>query len=109
MDAPNPSAQPTFASRTPLHIGCVALAVRDLERMHAYYRDLLGLATVDRSTDSVRLGAGSVAFLELQQRPDAKPDDERTAGLYHTAFLMPTRGDLARWLLRVAQNRTPVT
>ena len=109
MDAPNPSAQPTFASRTPLHIGGVSLVVRDLDKMQAYYRDLLGLAIIGRSAGTVRLGAGGVAFLELQHRPDAKADDERTAGLYHTAFLMPTRGDLARWLLRIAQNRVPVT
>jgi catechol 2,3-dioxygenase len=109
MDAPNPSAQPTFASRTPLHIGAVALDVRDLGKMQSYYRDLLGLAEVDRTSDTVRLGAGGVTLLELQHRPDAKPDDARTAGLYHTAFLMPTRGDLARWLLLIAQRRLPVT
>ena len=109
MDAPNPSAQPTFASKTPLHIGAVALAVRDLERMRTYYRDLLGLTEIDRGSDTVRLGVGDVTLLELQHRPDATPDDARTAGLYHTAFLMPTRGDLARWVLRVAQNRVPVT
>jgi len=109
MDAVNPSTQPTFASRTPLHIGVVALAVRDLDRIQAYYSDLLGLAVIDRTADGVRLGAGGVAFIELQHRPDAKPDDQRTAGLYHTAFLMPTRVDLARWLVRVAQNRVPVT
>ena len=63
-----------------------------------------------RSTgDTVRLGAGGVVFLELQHRADSTPDDARTAGLYHTAFLMPTRGDLARWVLRIAQNRVPVT
>jgi catechol 2,3-dioxygenase len=109
MDAPNPSAQPTFASKTPLHIGAVALAVRDLERMRTYYRDLLGLTEIDRGSDTVRLGVGDVTLLELQHRPDATPDDARTAGLYHTAFLMPTRGDLARWVLRLAQNRVPVT
>lgn len=109
MDAPNPSAQPTFASKTPLHIGGVALAVRDLDRMQAYYRDLLGLTKIERTGDTVSLGVGDVAFLELQHRPNATPDDTRTAGLYHTAFLMPARGDLARWILRIAQNRVPVT
>ena len=49
MDATNPSAIPTFASRTPLHIGAVALKVRDLDRLTAYYRDALGLAVLDRS------------------------------------------------------------
>ena len=41
--------------------------------------------------------------------PHAKPDDKREAGLYHTAFLMPTRADLARWILHVARNKVPLT
>jgi catechol 2,3-dioxygenase len=109
MDAPNPSATPTFASRTPLHIGAVALKVRDLDRLTAYYRDALGLAALDRGKDSATLGAGGVPIVRLEHAPAAKPDDNRTAGLYHTAFLVPTRADLARWLLDVAQKRVPLS
>ena len=47
--------------------------------------------------------------MHLEHRPNAKPDDTREAGLYHTAFLMPTRGDLARWILHVARNKVPIT
>ena len=109
MDAPNPSATPTFASRTPLHIGAIGLKVRDLDRLTDYYRDVLGLAVLDRSQDGATLGAGGVALVHLEHRPDAKPDDTRTAGLYHTAFLVPTRADLARWILHVARNKVPLT
>src|SRR6516165_3718895 len=97
MDAPNPSATPTFASRTPLHIGAVGLRVRDLDRVTSFYRDVLGLAVLDRGNDATALGAGGVRFVHLEHAPNAEPDDPRSAGLYHTAFLMPTRGDLARW------------
>ena len=31
------------------------------------------------------------------------------AGLYHTAFLMPTRKDLARWLVAAASHRVPLS
>ena len=109
MDAPNPSATPTFASRTPLHIGAIGLAVRDLERLTSFYRDVLGLAVVDRAKDATALGAGGVPFVCLEHRPNAQPDDPRSAGLYHTAFLMPTRGDLARWILHVARHKVPLT
>jgi catechol 2,3-dioxygenase len=109
MDAPNPSATPTFASRTPLHIGAVALKVRDLDRLAAFYRDAIGLAVLDQSKDSALLGAGGVPFVHLEYSPNAKPDDTREAGLYHTAFLMPTRADLARWILHVARNRVQLT
>jgi catechol 2,3-dioxygenase len=109
MDAPNPSATSTFASRTPLHIGAVALKVRNLDQLAAFYRDAIGLAVLDQSKDSALLGAGGVPFVHLEHRGDAKPDDTREAGLYHTAFLMPTRGDLARWVLHVARNRVQLT
>jgi len=41
--------------------------------------------------------------------PNALPDDPRTAGLFHTAFLQPTRADLARWLVHVANTRVPLS
>ena len=109
MDAPNPSATPTFASRTPLHIGTVGLVARNLDRLTAYYHDLLGLEVIERTSRIVRLGVGDAALIELEHRPEAEPDDPREAGLYHTAFLMPARTDLARWVLHIARERVPVT
>jgi catechol 2,3-dioxygenase len=109
MDAPNPSTLPTFANRTPLRIGAVSLIVRDLDQVATYYKQLLGLSEIGRTPNGVKLGAGGVPFLELEHRPDAKPDDAREAGLFHTAFLMPTRADLARWILHISRDRTPVS
>jgi catechol 2,3-dioxygenase len=109
MDAPNPSATPTIASRTPLHVSAIGLKVRNLDQLAGFYREVLGLSVLDRRKDSAALGAGGVALLRLEHQPDAKPDDTREAGLYHTAFLMPTRGDLARWILHVARNKVPLT
>ncbi|HWP26217.1 MAG TPA: VOC family protein [Xanthobacteraceae bacterium] len=109
MDAPNPSASPTFASRAPLHIGAVGMVVRDLDRLAAYYRDLLGLSVIERTGGIARLGVDGVVLLELEHRPDALPDDNREAGLYHTAFLMPTRADLARWIVHIARHGVPIT
>lgn len=110
MDAPNPSAVPTAASRTPLHIGAIGLIARDMDNLARFYRGLLGLTELERTVEKVRLGtAGGVALIEIEHRPGAKPDDPRTAGLYHTAFLMPTRLDHARWIVHIAQNRVPIS
>lgn len=109
MDAPNPSARPGLASDAPLHIGAVGLRVRDLDRVLDFYRNVLGLAVLDYTDRGARLGAGGVSFLTLEHDPTAAPDDKREAGLYHTAFLMPTRKDLAQWLLQVARDRIPIT
>jgi len=109
MDAPNPSALPTFANRTPLRIGTVGLIARDLDLLTNFYRDLLGLTVIERTGKIARLGTGPVSLLEIEHRPDALPDDPATAGLYHTAFLMPTRADHARWITHIARNRVPIT
>jgi catechol 2,3-dioxygenase len=109
MDAPYPSSIPTATSRAPLHIGSAGIMARDLDRLTAYYRDLLGLAVQEHTPQVARLGVDGVTLLELIHSPDALADDPREAGLYHTAFLMPTRADLARWILHVAETRVPVS
>jgi catechol 2,3-dioxygenase len=109
MDASDASARPTFASRTPVHIGAVGLIVRDLDRVAAFYRETIGLAELERSETRARLGAGGVALVALEERRNAAPDQAGAAGLYHTAFLMPTRTDLARWFLNARGARVPIT
>jgi catechol 2,3-dioxygenase len=84
MDTPNPSAIPATASSAPVHIGAVGMMVRDLDRVTAYYRDMLGLTVQEHTPRVAVLGVGGVALLELIHRPDAIPDDPREAGLYHT-------------------------
>jgi catechol 2,3-dioxygenase len=109
MDAPNPSSNVTFANRTPLRIGSVGLKARDLSRLTDFYSQAIGLAVLDRDAKTARLGAGGVTLLELEAAPSATPDDPRTAGLYHTAFLQPTRADLGRWLVHIARNRVQLS
>src|SRR5215207_1221683 len=100
---------PTFANRTPMRIGMVTLRVRDLDKVTDYYRDALGLTVMQRSATSARLGSGGVALLDLERREGAAREARNAAGLYHTAFLMPTRKDLARWLVHAAKNKVPLS
>src|SRR3954454_20503104 len=109
MDAASPSSQITFANTTQLRIGAVGLKARDLSRLTDYYQQATGLHVIDRDSKTARLGAGGVTLLELESAPSALPDDPRTAGLYHTAFLQPTRADLARWLVHAANTRVPLS
>jgi catechol 2,3-dioxygenase len=97
-----------FAQQTPMRIGAAALRVRDLGKMRTYYTDLLKLDTIRADKTEVVLGVDGVALLHLIHRPDAPLEAQTTAGLFHTAFLMPTRKDLARWLVHVAKNRVPL-
>lgn len=104
-----PAAGPGFASKTPIRVGAAALKVRDVERVTSYYRDVIGLSVLARGAASVTLGTSEGALLTLEPRPDAALEPPTSAGLFHIAFLMPSRRDLARWLVHVARDRTPLT
>lgn len=86
----------------PMRIDKVRLKVRDLDAVSKYYQAVLGLDEISKSAGQVVLGAGQRPLLELTTGPDLAPNDRRQAGLFHTAFLMPTRADLADWLRHVA-------
>ena len=100
---------PTFANRTPMRVGMVNLRVRDLDKVADYYRDAIGLTVIARTAMGALLGSGGVPLLNLQRREGAACEARNAAGLYHTAFLMPTRKDLARWLVHAAANKIPLT
>ena len=91
------------AASAPLRIGGVVLAVRDLARAEAFYCDVIGLRRLALEAGRTRLGVGAAAFLDLVQRPDATPDDSAAAGLFHTAFRLPSRADLADWLAHLGR------
>lgn len=103
------AAGPTFANRTPMRIGMVTLRVRALDRVTDFYRDAIGMTVIERSATHALLGSGGVALLALEAQPDARIAATSAAGLFHTAFLMPSREDLALWLVHVARNRVPLS
>ncbi|MGF9566512.1 VOC family protein [Neorhizobium sp. JUb45] len=105
---PAASALP-FALTTPIHCGEVAIRVRDLDNMFAYYREVLGLSELSRSKDGATLGAGKTPLLHLIAVADAKIEPLNSAGLFHVAYLMPNRAELARWLVHIAMTGVPVS
>src|SRR2546430_11270787 len=103
------SGGPTFANRTPMRVGTVTIRVRVLDTVADFYRDVIGLAVMKRTATSATLGAGGVKLLVLEAHPGAANESRNAAGLYHTAFLMPARKHLARWLVHTAINRVPLS
>ena len=87
-----------YAATTPLNIGKVGLKARDGDKVAAFYRDIIGLSDLGREAGAIVLGTGERSLLAIETDAGAKPDDPREAGLFHTAFLLPERADLARWL-----------
>lgn len=94
--------------RAPIRIGKVTLTVRDLPKVRDYYSQAIGLHVIDEDKTSARMGAGGDVFLELQQDTNAALNSQREAGLFHTAFLLPSRKDLASWINHIAANRMPI-
>jgi catechol 2,3-dioxygenase len=95
------------------HIGHVHLKVSDLERSLEFYRDLLGFTETMRYGDSaVFISAGGYHHhigLNTWHSKGAGPAPVRSAGLYHTAILYPTRRDLAVVVKRLLDNNYPLT
>lgn len=92
----------------PLRIGRVRLNVRDLEKVAGFYESILGLHRLGESGNLVTLGTQTVPLLELAGDPTLAPRNRRDAGLFHTAFLLPSRADLGRWLAFAIANDIPL-
>lgn len=87
----------------------VALTVRDLNGMARFYETAIGLSPQGGDGETRRLGAGDRVLLELRRDSAATPRDPRQPGLFHTAFLLPGRADLGRWLRHAAQSGVRLT
>jgi len=92
-------------------IGHVHLKVADLERSLSFYRDLLGFKEMQRYGDgAVFISAGGYHHhigLNTWYSKNAAPAPMRSAGLFHTAILYPTRKDLAIVLKRLLDANIP--
>ncbi|MDO5620775.1 MAG: VOC family protein [Paracoccus sp. (in: a-proteobacteria)] len=90
-------------SDAPVSISRVALKVRNLDRIGDFYQTALGLNLLSRDGESMTLGAADRPLLELR-RDMAGRVYPREAGLFHNAFLLPSREDLGRWLNHARSN-----
>jgi catechol 2,3-dioxygenase len=88
-------------------MGPVHYTVADLDRQLAFYQEQLGFKLHWRDGREAGLGGGGADLLRLTELPGARPAP-RATGLYHTAFLFPTRLALAQTIYHIAETRTPV-
>ena len=111
MPTPSPAtaARPLEAFNAPLHIGAVTLAVHDLDLMTTFYQQMLGLDVIEKSAARTTLGNDGMALVHLDHRPNATRENPKSAGLFHTAFLVPTRAGLGAWLLQASERKLQFT
>lgn len=88
-------------------IGHVALKVANLEKMTAFYQEVIGLTILEQSETESLLGVGDSLLLRLRKIENPLPLTRRT-GLYHVAFLLPTRRDLGNALFHYLTVEAPL-
>jgi catechol 2,3-dioxygenase len=92
-----------------LRIGAVQLAVGDLPRSVDFYERVLGLALAGTDEGEAQLGPGRERpALVLRRLTDATPLPVNTTGLFHVAWLHPTRAALADTVRRIAAAGWPI-
>ncbi|MBK7434531.1 MAG: VOC family protein [Chitinophagaceae bacterium] len=94
-------------------IGHVHLKVSDIERSLRFYRDLLGFTVTQHyGSNAVFLSAGGYHHhigLNTWYSKNAGPAPVHSAGLFHTAILVPTKKDLAIAMKRLSDSGYPLT
>ena len=89
-----------------LKIRAVDLAVADLGRSTHFYELVLGLPLIARESNRAQLGTDPRhPALTLHQLSDPVPAPPSASGLYHVAWLHPSREALAASMRRVAGGR----
>ena len=93
----------------PAHIGCVTLMVHRLDEVAGFYEKVIGLTVSTASAERVSLGTtDGTVLIRLVHAPDQPAAQARAPGLFHTAFLLPTRRDLANWMAHAHEFRVQI-
>ncbi|WP_435153681.1 VOC family protein [Haladaptatus sp. DFWS20] len=82
----------------------VALRVNDIDRVSAFYEGVVGLELQAKNEQEATLGAGDERLLELIGDGDASKRERDETGLFHTAFLVPSRSALTDALVRIEEK-----
>ena len=104
---------PTYKVPNGTTVGHIHLKVADLDRALEFYRDLLGFELTTMYGDQAAfLSAGGYHHhigLNTWHSKGGQSTPRNSAGLYHTAFLYPTRKDLAIILKRLIDKGYPIS
>lgn len=99
----NDTALP-FALSRPAHVDTAHLVVRDLDLVSRYYQQIIGLSVLEANASGAVLGVHGTPLLTLSTGGQVKAAPRTAAGLFHTAFLVPNRKELAAWLAHAAHS-----
>jgi len=98
----------THAVRMPAYIDHSHLVVRDLPMVSSWYQQIMGLTPMEKTASGETLGVAGRPLLTLTTEGNAAVAPRNAPGLFHTAFLVPDRTELGRWLAHIAHNNVPL-
>ncbi|WP_082520058.1 VOC family protein [Rhizobium sp. Root1220] len=98
------TTEKSYALTRPAYVDHSHLIVRDLGLVSSFYQSMLGLKVLEKTASGEVLGVDGTPLLTLTTGTDVRAAPRNAAGLFHTAFLMPNRTELARWLRHAANN-----
>lgn len=93
----------------PAHVAQAHLTVADLPATSAFYQRIMGLSVLERAASGETLGVAGRPLLTLSTDSRAARAPRTAPGLFHTAFLVPDRAALGRWLRHAADNGVALT
>lgn len=96
----------TFKLKENLRIGKASLNVKDLELLVDFYTSKIGMDLIKKENNIAELGVGEKVLLELVQVN--KESNEKLTGLYHIAYLLPTRSNLGNALFSLLIRNAPL-
>lgn len=96
------------ALRMPAYVDHSHLVVRDLPMVSSWYQTIMGLTPIDKTASGETLGVAGRPLLTLTTDGAATAAPRNAPGLFHTAFLVPDRAALSRWLAHIAHNEVPL-
>ena len=96
------------AVRMPAYVDHSHLVVRDLPMVSSWYQAIMGLSPIEKTASGETLGVAGRPLLTLTTQGNAAIAPQNAPGLFHTAFLVPDRTELGRWLAHIAHNNVPL-
>ena len=84
-----------------MKIDNVTLKVKDIDKMTAFYEKVLGMKVRKRDSERTELGTDKDTLLILKTNEKLNYRKPETANLYHIAYLLPKRTDLAVFLRHI--------
>ena len=86
----------TFHDEHATQVTNITLNVNDLTKMIRFYREILGFEAIVESTTSITFKVGNGGHtLTLNELSNGRQPSIQESGLFHIAYLLPSRSDLA--------------